>query len=1103
MVRRKKRLVKPGLQECNKSGSSSPELGYQGEISSETNDVVNSNCRVTPKKRGPRITVTNDENILMYLEDKITDAFEIAFNSECETEGSRYASEILLAAYNKVEEQSIDSKAEIKTIFFEKFRYRLSFMVESLVSLDNRCRVLLFIAKFSINLWREGANDFINFLTDFCETLSHCDDPAVRQNVCTLVGFLLKEFGNRDSIGCGTDSISIDLRRKLYAVLVERQLDKVVAVRAEVVRSVADIQDDEIPNDFVEAIERSPKDVILMGFRDVAAECRLTAVLGLHVVVIAHCDYLIELASSDPVVKVRVAAIRQLASLPLTFLTEEQRMSLLRAVIFDEDPSIRDVVRNVLLSEWLSFVQRLQEKRNKRKSGVRRMSNGQLRTMKPDVEEINGDEQPHMFNGLRDIKYGHGMGSAAQGLLSMLDFCDDSEAEDLCRTVFFSLFDVVRKILHLDKKSLTHFVSSLVNDKTFPEVLSVHNYEVLLDRSLSKTDQAQFAFFWRVLIEYCCKRAQSEVECMECINMLAPPIDSLCNLVQRLRTSALPPADSEGEEMEAPVCDIQQVAVMHLLGILRRLGRKDLLGMNEWKSLLLSLLRDDSLSKEITDCLMVDLVDVFFQGKPEQFLATVYDVTIEVIRYAQFSEDCNENNESAPTTMIVSCFSFKGTQVHIWALEASGIVALIAEEVAGTVLFEALDAFKSSDESIKISSMDVVTDLILVYGFKEIRNWQHSDDQRDPESIRGFISSLAKIVKSKVSIVFNQLGDASTLLCTKACQCLSKIVLVESIADDVTLFADAVACLISRLFHTSIRRLPEAKSCMEKFFAIFPSTRRRNQLIMVAAFHELMSAIRKASDDDFVLCIDIMGALHLLINTTHPSFLHQAPDMELGSVQAEFMRELLEYLLNHSDDTCASLYWETASLLDLESFSSADLSEVKEIAQKILEEVIACTGLKSAMANEAHKLIRTVDCALHEIETREAEASALILLLFPSPYLTTSLLQDAEREDCLTELSHRDKTARSSRCGRRQTPVSTRTTTPISSSLSTSLKRKKVTSRVKRSTQQLLNSERSPSPQPVLYTIVTPTARSRPQLSRTAKRIAVGKTRRWLFENDH
>lgn len=41
-----------------------------------------------------------------------------------------------------------------------------------------------------------------------------------------------------------------------------------------------------------------------MGFRDFAAECRLTAVFALRAVIPAHCDYLIEIASSDPCVKV-------------------------------------------------------------------------------------------------------------------------------------------------------------------------------------------------------------------------------------------------------------------------------------------------------------------------------------------------------------------------------------------------------------------------------------------------------------------------------------------------------------------------------------------------------------------------------------------------------------------------------------------------------------------------------------------------------------------------------------------------------------------------------------------------------------------------------
>ncbi|KAK6057437.1 hypothetical protein COOONC_05049 [Cooperia oncophora] len=201
---------------------------------------------------------------------------------------------------------------------------------------------------------------------EFCEILSCCEDAAVRQNVCTLVGFLLKEDTSSNSVE--ERAMPIDIKRKLYSILLERQLDKMTAVRAEVIQSVADIQDDEIPNDFVEALDRSPKDIILMGFRDVAADCRLTAVFALRVVTQSHADYLIELASGDSNSKVRVAAIRQLARLPLTFMTEQQRMDLLRGVLFTDEPSVMDAAFSLLIPEWISFIHRVQERANKRRS---------------------------------------------------------------------------------------------------------------------------------------------------------------------------------------------------------------------------------------------------------------------------------------------------------------------------------------------------------------------------------------------------------------------------------------------------------------------------------------------------------------------------------------------------------------------------------------------------------------------------------------------------------------------------------------------------------------------------------------------------------------
>lgn len=108
----------------------------------------------------------------------------------------------------------------------------------------------------------------------------------------------------------------------------------------------------------------------------------------------------------------------------------------------------------------------------------------------------------NLSQNLRDMKTDHGYGSAAQGLLTVLDFCDDPEvrciddlakcfdsgqdlyfqAEQLARASLFVVFDVVREKLQVEHSHLAHFVSSLVNDNTFPEVLSTHNYRTLLDR---------------------------------------------------------------------------------------------------------------------------------------------------------------------------------------------------------------------------------------------------------------------------------------------------------------------------------------------------------------------------------------------------------------------------------------------------------------------------------------------------------------------------------------------------------------------------------------------------------------------------------------------
>ncbi|VDK58433.1 unnamed protein product [Cylicostephanus goldi] len=166
---------------------------------------------------------------------------------------------MLQDAFNKIQELSAEDKPRMKKIFFEKIQHRLCFMVEALTSLDNRRRVFRFLADFFVNQWRKGIPDFLEFVIHFCEELSLCEDPTVRQNVCTITGFVLSAGRGQCDIGTAR-ALSVEFRQRLYEILLSRQIDKSGAVRREVILSVADIQDDDIPNDFPEALERSPKD---------------------------------------------------------------------------------------------------------------------------------------------------------------------------------------------------------------------------------------------------------------------------------------------------------------------------------------------------------------------------------------------------------------------------------------------------------------------------------------------------------------------------------------------------------------------------------------------------------------------------------------------------------------------------------------------------------------------------------------------------------------------------------------------------------------------------------------------------------------------------
>ncbi|KAK6738290.1 hypothetical protein RB195_020416 [Necator americanus] len=240
-----------------------------------------------------------------------------------------------------------------------------------------------------------------------------------------------------------------------------------------------------------------------------------------------------------------------------------------------------------------------------------------------------------------------------------------------------------------------------------------------------------------------------------------------------------------------------------------------------------------------------------------------------------------------------------------------------------------------------------------------------------------------------------------------------------------------------------------------------------------------MSRIRNASGDDFVLRIDIAGALNLLVGSTSKSLLKGSSDRKDTSVQPIFMKEVLNYANEHPEDTCALLYWETAVALDLNEFSSDELKATQKIIMDNVDNVIAIAGGKSKVASEIQKLMRNLEHALRTYSSRIAE--------------------ETEVADRLTEL--RERYNQTSARSRRRTPKSSNST-PVRPGRITTIRKKKASTSVKRTTQQLIDGQETPSPPPVTNSLVTPIARTRPVLSRSAKSAAFSKTRRWLFEKN-
>ncbi|VDK80558.1 unnamed protein product [Cylicostephanus goldi] len=121
-------------------------------------------------------------------------------------------------------------------------------------------------------------------------------------------------------------------------------------------------------------------------------------------------------------------------------------------------------------------------------------------------------------------------------------------------------------------------------------------------------------------------------------------------------------------------------------------------------------------------------------------------------------------------------------------MESAAVLGALDQDIAAEILPSTSTAIESDEEALKISVIDVVADMIVIYGCRDVLSWCRSA-AGDSDNGRSFINELIDIVMCK---------KTGPLLCVKACECLAKIVMAESLSTEDNYLIEALVALISR-----------------------------------------------------------------------------------------------------------------------------------------------------------------------------------------------------------------------------------------------------------------------------------------------------------------
>uniref|UniRef100_A0A9J2PKM0 Nuclear condensin complex subunit 3 C-terminal domain-containing protein n=1 Tax=Ascaris lumbricoides TaxID=6252 RepID=A0A9J2PKM0_ASCLU len=773
-------------------------LGNSVEVIGDLHKMFEANLFIEPIQW----LQTSDDELLLFQQ-----CFKAAFSARITSD--------LPDINRRFKKAFIDfSKTSAEVEYFLKcVRFAIELVCEKSTEKESRARCLRMVSYIAVLLAKNQMSQLLDALIDFCKEVHGVTLVAPRMQICFLIGLLLNADALisgrlddlRESFSPNDLIIPKEQRKGLYEIMLERRLDVSASVRAEVLKAMSFIQNDPFTfmDDEHSSKQLSPLEILRLHFRDESSDCQMVAVKIISVTAKEEIDLMVDMALSNAETKVRRAALSRLAKdVDLKALTIAQRMELLKSVMQSRETSIRCSALDEVLSEWLKVA-------SDRGDSI-------------STEDSPADPSEYCF--------------APAKLLRFLEpFNDERTSHDL----MVAAFRRCRENLHLSNLEMQQFVKTLI-DNASNNTIHSHNYKNLLDRRMSSLEQANAAFVWRCMLDYCKLESTSETDWMECKYRLLPTLHTFCDFIikksfRNLAESILTdrkldvsrelvdcvirhmftyiwPRPEDNDEALSAICDLTSSMVD------RSVNPNATVQMaNETISIVASVTSADvnvSLEpQEIDDDTLLRCMKIV-------------SAMLKTNRYRVM----NALLRGLLENLVEKCVVCVNSECRILAFEAMGILAMYDERLA----FEKVVLIKDTlelDDDLKPTSLNILCNMCLLHGYTSVAKWFAGSavDFCDPRN-------------DLIRVFLEYVEDENERTSFAACECLCKLLLSET-RDEWT---NVLATLFLKAFDPRTDNNARLKACLVAFIPTYAESDRSHQLLLVEAFPEIFGLLRNA-----------------------------------------------------------------------------------------------------------------------------------------------------------------------------------------------------------------------------------------------------------------